>query len=99
MNTQENVSTSTQASLITREDAAVLRAARELLYRLAEKSTDAGIYAELGRTSGAPGAMAYGRLSALAAVAEDAIFGFLNAAYHHGDEKAVDLSIDRTMKP
>lgn len=91
MNTTETETT----QLITAEHAATLRAARETLRALEKAARDAGLEAmREGRRGWDVNGMDYGRMSALAENASDAIFDFLNVSKNHCKEHAVDFNTD-----
>lgn len=75
---------------LTEEDARVLRDARERLWRLGADTKDV-----LEPDMSSFDAFSLGRVGALAASTEQAIFDFLNAALNWGGQEQADMEIDR----
>lgn len=80
--------------LVTEEEAQVFRQAREALWRIQNRARTLGdsrtAYSNLR-----PNALACGMVSEAAKMVEDVLFSFLATTLHVGQEKNVDLGIDR----
>lgn len=88
-------------TIVTVEDALLLRQAREALRRIEEAAASAGrdleveLRARPRKVLLEPSGVDWGRTAALADAAEDAIFNFLNTARHHADQDLIDLEVTR----
>ena len=82
-------------SLVTEEEAAIFRQAREALWLIEGRARDAAIEVMVHGSRPEPNAMSLGMVRQSAQDALDSLFSFLSCAYHHGNEKNVDLEMDR----
>ncbi len=80
--------------LVTPEEAQVFRQAREALWRIQNRARTLGD-SRTAYSSERPNALACGMVAESASMTSDVLFSFLATTLHVGQEKNVDLGIDR----